>query len=75
MTTAAHIGERVHLLRSERDWTQEQLAERAGLHRRTVQDVERGTTRPRLSTCIRIANALDVPLSVIVRKTKEGDAA
>ena len=36
----ARIGKRVKLMREQRAWTQEALAEKAGLDRRTIQRVE-----------------------------------
>jgi len=43
-------------------WTQETLAERAGLSRMTVQRTESGQIDPRLSTLLEMARALGLEL-------------
>jgi transcriptional regulator with XRE-family HTH domain len=52
------------------------LAERAGLSQQSVSYIERGMRIPNLDTLLRIADALDVELSVIIAKaakpTKRG---
>lgn len=76
MTTPAHTGEKLRLLRSKALMTQVQLAEKAGVHRRTVQDIERGDVQPRLTTWVRLATALAVPLGELTGSTEhEGDTA
>ncbi len=45
------------------DLTQEALAERAGMSRRGLQDLERGTRRPRRETVELLATALELPAS------------
>lgn len=74
MTNATHLGQMVLRLRAERDWTQAELAEKAGVHYRTIQDVERRGIRPRMATCIRIARALEVPVDDLLADN-EGTAA
>lgn len=36
------VGERIRNLRKERDWTQEELAYRANIHRSHLGEIERG---------------------------------
>ena len=52
------IGRRIRRRRLERNWSQEQVAERAGLTRVTVTRVEKGTPASVL-TLIQILRALD----------------
>ena len=54
------IGNRLLALRKDRGLTQGELAERAGLADRTYADIERGTVNMRLSTLIKICEALRV---------------
>jgi CheY-like chemotaxis protein len=59
------LGVAIKTERSALGLSQEQLAERAGLHRTYVSDVERGTRNPSISTVERLANALELPISVL----------
>lgn len=60
------LGARIRKLRLERGWTQEVLAERAGLHPKYPGPVERGTRDIRLSTARAIAAAFDLTLAELV---------
>jgi transcriptional regulator with XRE-family HTH domain len=46
--------------------SQEQLAESAGLHRTYVSDIERGIRNLTVSSAKRIANGLNVPISLLI---------
>ncbi|MGW0668168.1 helix-turn-helix domain-containing protein [Streptomyces sp. NPDC002746] len=48
--------------------SQEQVALRAGIRIATYSDIEQGHSSPLLDTLIRIADALGVPLSDLVRE-------
>jgi putative transcriptional regulator len=48
-------------LRGQRGWTQQQLADRAGISKEAVSCYEAGRKRPHRSTAMRIAATLDVP--------------
>jgi transcriptional regulator with XRE-family HTH domain len=54
------FGRRVRELREKQGWSQEQLAERCGLHRTYVGGIERGERNPALLNIGRIARALGV---------------
>lgn len=60
MTTKTHIGDAVRRIREERGWTQEQLAEAAGLTPNGVWMIENGRTHPRKKTIESLAAALGV---------------
>ncbi|MEU8197934.1 helix-turn-helix transcriptional regulator [Microbispora amethystogenes] len=63
------IGARLRAARRDRDLTQEQLAERAGISRDLIAKLEQGRrTTARLTTLIAVANALDIELSQLTNK-------
>ncbi len=63
---AQHLGRRIRLLRTERDWSQEDLAQHAGLHRNYIGHVERGELNISLMQLAKIARAFGVRVGVLV---------
>lgn len=59
------LGERIELLRKEKGLTQEELAEKAGLHRAYFWDIEKGRNIS-IKTAYNIARALDTTLSKLL---------
>ncbi|MFH8627737.1 helix-turn-helix domain-containing protein [Streptomyces vietnamensis] len=55
------LGLRVRDARLYADLTQEQLAERAGIDRSTLQRIERGQNDAKFSHLLRVARALNLP--------------
>ncbi len=62
---AARLGDRVREQREALGLTQEALAERAGIHDRSVGVVERGESNVTLATLVALAAALEMPLSAL----------
>ncbi|MGE0827759.1 MAG: helix-turn-helix domain-containing protein [Hyphomonadaceae bacterium] len=58
MDVRRHFGRAVQRLRLEKGWSQEELADRAGLHRTYISGVERGVRNPTLTVVMKIAKAL-----------------
>jgi methanogenic corrinoid protein MtbC1/DNA-binding XRE family transcriptional regulator len=56
------LGRRVQGLRKERQWSQEQLAQAAGLDRTYISMVEHGKQNLTLGAVMKLADALEVPL-------------
>ena len=59
---AALWRDRAAQLREARGWSQEQLAERAGLNRSYIGEIERGTSIASIVTVDKLARALDVSM-------------
>ncbi len=57
------FGRRVRVLRDRLHLSQEQLAERSGLHRTYVGGIERGERNPSLINIGRLARALEVEIA------------
>jgi transcriptional regulator with XRE-family HTH domain len=57
------LGRAVREVRARRGWSQEHLADRAGLHRNYVGSMERGELNPTWRTLLRFAAGLHVPMS------------
>jgi putative transcriptional regulator len=56
------LGKRLIRARTERGWTQAQLAERAGVQRPQITYFETGTRTPDLEHLLRLARALELPV-------------
>lgn len=57
------IGERVKKLRRSRGWTQKQLAEKAGLHRVSIGQIEAEMRTPDLKTRNKLAKAFKIKIA------------
>ena len=62
MDVRARLSRNLQRLRSEKGWSQEELAFQAGLHRTYVSGVERGVRNPTVTVVDKLARALDQPL-------------
>ncbi len=66
------LGATIKTERSGLGFSQEELAERAGLHRTYVSDVERGVRNPSIESIEKLAQALRVSVSALFRKVSIG---
>jgi transcriptional regulator with XRE-family HTH domain len=62
------LAERLRELRHEKGWSQERLAEEAGMHRTYLAGIERALRNPALENLVKLANALDITLSDLFDK-------
>ena len=60
MDIRARLGANVRRLRSEKGWSQEDYADRAGIHRTYVSDMERGRRNPTVTVVEKLAKPLGV---------------
>jgi transcriptional regulator with XRE-family HTH domain len=63
---AAAIGARVRSQRQMYDWTLDELAQRSGVSRRMLVNVEQGTTNPSIATLLRLSDSLGIGLPALV---------
>ena len=71
MTINKQIGKRIQYLRKQKGVSQLDLALDAGVNRNYLSDLERGERNPTLKVLVRIAEALGVDLSTLVKGVKE----
>jgi DNA-binding XRE family transcriptional regulator len=64
-------GDRVELLRRRRQWSQAELAEKAGVHPATISQVEVNGTAIKVPTAVSIADALECSLDYLTRRTND----
>ncbi|MBI1403268.1 MAG: helix-turn-helix domain-containing protein [Porphyrobacter sp.] len=59
------MNNRLKVLRAERDWSQQDLADRLGVSRQSVNAIEKGRYDPSLPLAFRIAEVFDLPIEAI----------
>jgi transcriptional regulator with XRE-family HTH domain len=59
------FGENVRKRREEREWTQEQLAEKADLDQTFISGIERGARNPTIITINKLSKALKTSVSAL----------
>ncbi|MBO4532348.1 MAG: helix-turn-helix transcriptional regulator [Treponema sp.] len=59
------LGNNIKRIRKEKEWTQEYLAEKAGISVPFMTQIELARKQPSLEVIEKIANALDVPYDVL----------
>jgi len=64
---AGNLGRNLRRLRKERELTQEEVGHRSGVHPTEVSRIEAGKRDPQVSTVERLAKALGVSASDLLR--------
>lgn len=62
---------RLKVLRAERDWSQQALAEKLGVSRQSVNAIETGRYDPSLPLAFRIADLFELPIEAIFLRDTE----
>lgn len=66
MALSEIFGRNVRLARTQKGWTQEQLAFEADVKRSYISEIESGKRNPSLDVVEKIAKALDVKLGLLI---------
>ena len=61
------LAERIRELRQRKHWSQEDFADRCGLHRTAVGFLERAERNPRLDTLLTVSKTLGITVSELLR--------
>lgn len=69
---AAALGRRLRGARQARSWTLDDLAEASGVSRRMIVTIEAGRGNATLSTLLRLAAAVEIPLAELVSDSTAG---
>ena len=67
------IGDRIRKLRKLKDWTQEQLGQKANLNSNVIRSYEVGKAFPKVEGLHSLANALEVPIEWLLTGTGAPD--
>jgi|TARA_Y100000815_G_C13309965_1_gene488068 putative transcriptional regulator len=59
------VNNRLKVLRAERDWSQQDLAERLGVSRQSVNAIEKGRYDPSLPLAFKIADVFELAIEEI----------
>ena len=66
MDIRKRLGSNLKRLRNEQGWSQEEFADRAGIHRTYVSDIERAARNPTITIVEKLAKALKVTASALI---------
>ena len=67
MDIRQRLGSNLRTRRSEKGWSQEEFADRAGIHRTYVSDLERGSRNPTIMILQKLAEALGTEAADLIR--------
>ncbi|MBC2667196.1 helix-turn-helix transcriptional regulator [Novosphingobium flavum] len=66
MDIRIRLGRNVRALREAKGWSQEDYADRAGIHRTYVSDIERGRRNPTITVVEKLAEPLGVTAGALL---------
>lgn len=62
-----NIGRNIRAERVRKDFSQEELAERADMTRHTVSMIESGLQQPKIISVLKISNALNIDINELLK--------
>ena len=66
MDIRKRLGSNLKRLRNEKGWSQEEFADRAGIHRTYVSDIERAARNPTITIVEKLAKPLKITASALL---------
>jgi len=66
MKVLTEVGRLIRKHRNTKGWSQEELADRAGVHRTFISSIERGVRNPTVTSLHRIASAMELTVSELM---------
>lgn len=72
-TLIYEVGQRIQKYRTQRNLTQEQIAEMIGISQKHLSRIERGYHNPRFDMVIQIAQILHIPTDALARDLSDND--
>jgi transcriptional regulator with XRE-family HTH domain len=66
MDVRRQLGLNMQRLRHEKDWSQEELSFKTGIHRTYISGLERGIRNPTITVVAKLAHALKVPFGALL---------
>jgi transcriptional regulator with XRE-family HTH domain len=65
------LGQNIRRLREAQGWSQEDYADRAGIHRTYVSDIERGRRNPTIIIVDKLAKPLGVEAATLLESSRD----
>lgn len=67
------VGQRIQKYRTQKNMTQDQVSERAGISQKHLSRIEQGYHNPRFDMIIQIAEALSIPTDALAKDILDDD--
>ena len=74
MKVLNETGRLIRKHRNAKGWSQEELADRAGMHRTFISSIERGVRNPTVTSLHRVASAMGLTVSELLDGLRKGQS-
>lgn len=71
MDICKQVGQNIRKLRDAKGWSQEDFADKIGIHRTYISGIERGVRNPTIRVLDKIAKTLETKLENLVTRSKD----